>query len=212
VTYTGRVEDLPDLGLFPLDLVLLPGERVPLHLFEPRYRQLFADCTLEERPFVLVLAEPSGGTARVGCAARFETLVRRFEDGRLNVIVRGIEPVEILEETEGRLYFSARVRPLADVATAADPALAEDVLARFRALAGLAGDQAPGLPEDVPLSYAVAGAFELATGPKQRLLESRDEGERLGIVRELLSAADREVRHARMAAQRAATNGRVTTP
>ena len=105
------MEDLPDLGLFPLDLVLLPGERVPLHLFEPRYRQLFADCTLEDRPFVLVLAEPSGGTARVGCTARFETLVRRFEDGRLNVIVRGVEPVEILEETDGRLYFSARVRP-----------------------------------------------------------------------------------------------------
>jgi hypothetical protein len=128
------------------------------------------------------------------------------------VIVRGVEPVQVVEETDGRLYFSARVRRLADVAATADPALAEDVLARFRALAGLAGDAAPGLPEDVPLSYAVAGAFELGTGPKQRLLESRDEGERLEILRELLSAADKDVRHARMAAQRAATNGRVTTP
>jgi ATP-dependent Lon protease len=69
--------DLPDLGLFPLDLVVLPGERVPLHLFEPRYRQLYADCVLEDEPFVIVQAGPTG-TADVGCSARFETLVRRF--------------------------------------------------------------------------------------------------------------------------------------
>jgi Lon protease-like protein len=205
------VDDLLDLGLFPLDLVILPGEKVPLHLFEPRYRQLYADCVLDDRPFVIVQAGPAG-PVDVGCSARFETLVRRFEDGRLNVVVQGLEPVELVEESEGRLYFSARVRALADDAAQAPPELAAKVLSRFRSLAGLPDDAPAPAPGGVPLSYAIAGAFELPSGPKQELLESRDEGRRLAMVDEILSAVDQELQHARLAAERASTNGRVATP
>jgi hypothetical protein len=70
----------------------------------------------------------------------------------------------------------------------------------------------PEAPEGVPLSYAVAGAFELPSGAKQELLETRDEGARLAIVAELLAAVDKEIQHARMAAHRAGTNGKVSTP
>lgn len=205
------MSDPLDLGLFPLDLVLLPGEKAPLHLFEPRYRQLYADCTLEDLPFVVVQAGVTG-TADVGCSARFETLVRRFEDGRLNVVVQGIAPVRLIEETEGHLYFSARVQPLDDDPAAAPPELVADVLARFRDLAGLGDDALPEASEGVAFSYAVAGAFTLPPESKQELLESRDEGERLGIVADLLAAVDKEMQHARMAAERAGTNGRVSTP
>jgi Lon protease-like protein len=203
------VDDLLDLGLFPLELVVLPGEKVPLHLFEPRYRQLYADCVLDDRPFVIVQQGPTG-PADVGCSVIFETLVRRFEDGRLNVIVRGLQPVELVEESEGHLYFSAKVRALADEPGEPSAELAKRVLARFRALAGLPDDAQPAVPEGVPLSYAVAGAFELPAGPKQELLESRDEGRRLAMVAEILSAVDQELAHARVAAERAGTNGRVT--
>lgn len=200
-----------DLGLFPLDLVLLPGERAPLHLFEPRYRQLYADCTLEDRPFVIVRAGPTG-TAEVGCSATFETLVRRFEDGRLHVIVLGIDPVRLIEETEGRLYFSAQVEPLVDDDADPAPELVTDALTRFRALAGLPDDGMPEAPEGTPLSYAIAGAFELPAQPKQELLEARDEGTRLTMVVAMLETVEKEVRHARMAAKRAGTNGKVSTP
>lgn len=205
------MDDLLDLGLFPLDLVILPGETVPLHLFEPRYRQLYADCVLDDSPFVLLQTGPTGA-ADVGCSARFETLVRRFEDGRLNVIVQGVEPVEVVEESEGRLYFSAKVRRLVDEPTEPSPELAAGVLSRFRALAGLPDDAMPPAPEGVPLSYAIAGAFELPTGPKQELLESRDESRRLAMVEEILSAVDQELQRARVAAERASTNGKVATP
>lgn len=205
------VSDSLDLGLFPLDLVLLPGEKTPLHLFEPRYRQLYADCTLEDVPFVVLQAGPAG-TAEVGCSARFETLVRRFDDGRLNVIVQGEAPVRLIEETDGRLYFSARVERLEDDPAPAPPELAADVLTRFRALAGLGPSEMPDVPEGVPLSYAVAGAFDLPSGAKQELLESRDEGARLGMVTELLATVEKEIEHARMAAHRASTNGKVSTP
>jgi Lon protease-like protein len=138
--------------------------------------------------------------------------VRRFEDGRLNVVVQGIAPVRLIEETEGRLYFSARVEPLDDDPAPPPPELVADVLTRFRDLAGLEDDALPEAPEGVALSYAVAGAFTLPPEAKQELLESRDEGERLTMVGDLLAAVDKEMQHARMAAERAGSNGRVSTP
>ncbi len=205
------VGDGRDLGLFPLDLVLLPGETVPLHLFEPRYRQLYADCVLDDRPFVLVRSGPTG-TEDVGCAARFETLVQRFDDGRLDVIVRGVEPVRIVEETEGRLYFSALVEALVDEPGEPPAELVAEVVSRMRDLAGLADAAVPETPEGVPLSYGVAGAFELPAGAKQSLLETRDETSRLRRLVELFDAIAGQLEHAAEAARRAGTNGRVTTP
>ncbi|MGD9694116.1 MAG: LON peptidase substrate-binding domain-containing protein [Thermoleophilia bacterium] len=200
-----------DLGLFPLDLVALPGERIPLHIFEPRYRQLFADCTLDDRPFVIVRSGPTG-TADTGCACVFDGLVRRFEDGRLHVIARGTEPVRVREETEGRLYFSAIVEPLADEPGEAPADLREEVLRRFRAVAAAEGGEERALDPEIPLSYAVAGVFDLPADVKQSLLETRSEERRLVAVRDVLSAAERGAAHAALAAERATTNGRVTTP
>jgi ATP-dependent Lon protease len=206
------VDGSRDLGLFPLDLVLLPGERIPLHLFEPRYRQLFADCVLEARPFVLVRAEGGGGTAAIGCTAVFERLVQRLEDGRLTVVVAGGEPVEIVEETEGHLYFSALCRPVADNPVVVDAAAAEEVATRFRELSRrLTGeDRDPPAQPGVPLSYAVAGAVELPADLTQGLLETRDENERLRTVAEALAAALRSADRAEVAAERASRNGKVS--
>lgn len=202
---------LLDLGLFPLDLVALPGERMPLLLFEPRYRQLYADCVLEDRPFAIVQAGPSG-TVTVGCSLRFTTLVRRFADGRLSVVATGETPVEIVDETEGRLYFSATVRELADADVTPEPGLADEVLGRFRELSGRPEGARPGEEEGVALSYGIAAAIEIPPGPKQELLESRDENERLRMVRALLATADHDAQHARLAAARAKTNGKVSHP
>ncbi len=203
-----------DLGLFPLGLVLLPGERVPLHLFEPRYRQLAADCILEDRPFVLVLAAEDGGVARVGCTARFDTLLRRFVDGRMNVTVVGEAPVEIVEETEGRMYTSARVRPLEDRPAEPSAEDVEEAIALFRSLTeqvtGAARD--PEVPEGIPLSYALAGAVDLGPQPKQELLESRDEAERLVQLRRILRVAQDGIDRSRVAAERAQSNGKVIAP
>ena len=211
--YSPRVPSPRDLGLFPLSLVLLPGERVPLHVFEPRYRALVADCVLEDQDFVLVLAEDEA-VAPVGCTARFETLLRRFVDGRMNVTVAGGRPVEIMEETGGRLYLSALVRELEDRPGSVDPARAEEVISLYRSLteqvAGSPRD--PDVPEGVPLSYALAGSIDLPPGPKQELLETRDEGERLAQVERILRVAQDGVDRTRIASERAPSNGRVVAP
>ena len=200
-----------DLGLFPLDLVLVPGERIPLHIFEPRYRQLYADCVLEDRPFVLVRAE-DGRASQIGCTARFDELLQRSEDGRLSVMVQGVEVVEILEETEGRLYFSALCATLADDAGPVDAALTEETRTLFAQLSKrITGENRTIDPEPgIPLSYAVAGAMEIAVPIKQLLLESRDENARLLRVMRALQMALKAEDRADVAAERAHTNGKVS--
>lgn len=195
-------------GLFPLDLVLLPGEARALHIFEPRYRQLFADCVLGAAPFVVV-REHDGARADVGCAAEFERLVQRAEDGRVVVVVRGLGAARVGEAVGGRLYDAARCIPLVDDPGSPDPARAAAVVDAFRAVA----EAATGAPRDpraeagVPLSYAAAGAVELPGDVLQALLGCRDENERLGMVRDALAATVEGLGEARAAAARASTNG-----
>ncbi|RMF32769.1 MAG: hypothetical protein D6747_08390 [Chlorobiota bacterium] len=76
------------LGLFPLELVLFPGAYVPLHIFEPRYRQLIRECIEQRRPFGINLYDKDN-LQRVGCTAEVQGIVRQYEDGRFDIIVRG---------------------------------------------------------------------------------------------------------------------------
>ncbi|MGA0068706.1 MAG: LON peptidase substrate-binding domain-containing protein [Miltoncostaeaceae bacterium] len=205
--------ELDDLGLFPLGLVLLPGERVPLHLFEPRYRQLMADCVLDDRPFV-ILQDHGEGASPIGCTARFVALGRRFVDGRLNVTVSGGTVVRVLEQTSGRMYLSAWVEEVADEAPDAPEELRDEVRDLFaRLVAEIAGEgNAPPIRDDIPFSYALAGMVEMPAEPKQDLLECRDEEVRLSMVRDILAAALDGADRERIAAARARTNGKVALP
>ena len=200
-----------DLGLFPLDLVLLPGEFSGLHIFEPRYRQLLADSVLDDVPFVLGRPDPESGT-RIACSARFHRLERRHGDGRMDVLVRGEAPVEIAEETDGRLYFSAMARTLDDAPGAPSEARIAAAREAYAAFVSEVVDPEdhPDPPVDVPLSFALASTLDLASEPKQRLLDTRDEDERLTQLTAILRAARESVLRARLAAERAPTNGKVS--
>ena len=203
--------DLTNLGLFPLGLVLLPGEHVPLHIFEPRYRALIADCTLGAQPFVLSFATDDGVT-KIGCTAHPQALVRRFADGRMNLLVEGGERVEIVEQTTGELYITARVRRIMDTDEPANEALAGEATERFARLSAAVAGAAhePDVRDGVPLSYTIAGSFELDPAPKQLLLESRSETERLTLIRSLLDTALAGLDRQEVAAERAHSNGKVT--
>ena len=90
-----------EIGLFPLAAVLVPGELMPLHIFEERYRRLIADCEQHGQEFALLYADDDG-TREVGCTAELVEVAERFDDGRLNVVVRGGEVVNVVELTRGR--------------------------------------------------------------------------------------------------------------
>jgi hypothetical protein len=132
----------------------------------------------------------------------------------MNVTVVGERVVRVLEETSGRLYLSAWVEDVLDDSSTApddDQAEARELFARL--VAEIAGSSTPPpIREDIPLSYAIAGMIEMPAEPKQDMLDCRDEEERLGMVRAILSAALEGADRERIAAARARTNGKVALP
>lgn len=170
------------MGLFPLALVLLPGEAIPLHVFEERYKELFADLAADEE-FGVIRAD-QGRLHEFGCGARLVEVTERFEDGRLNVLVRGSRRFRLLELKEPAdlelSYLRGIVEFIDDTTSDAPPDLVVGVLNTFRTLLKMLGAEEPPLLEEaVPLSYRVGAAFDFGASTKQQLLESLSERRRL---------------------------------
>ncbi len=190
------------LPLFPLPLVLFPGATLPLHVFEPRYRALLADCERGDGRFGIV---PSAGSeppraGAVGCVAELRDVVT-LPDGRSNILVEGAERFAVARLVPSdAAYLVAEVRPWADEPEpdahhelrALDAGTREAFQRVARAARAIAddGDPIPDLPSDpAALSFAIAAAVELELGTRQRLLASRSAVGRLREVHELLARA-----------------------
>ena len=203
---------MDEIGLFPLGLVLLPGERIPLHIFEPRYRELIGECLDDQREFGLILADEDG-TREVGTRAAVIEVVERFDDGRLNIVVEGRERFRLLEETAGRAFMTAQVSPLTDEGGLPTAAEIDRCLAAYRRVAA-AAEAEPDEPDTdaEPLSYWLAARVDFGPEVKQELLELRSERERVVKLAGLLDRAREAIAWAKTAHERAATNGRVEPP
>ena len=160
-----------ELGLFPLGVVLLPGEQIPLHVFEPRYRELIGECLDGGAEFGLLLADEAG-VRSVGTRARVVEVLERFDDGRLNVVVEGGERFRVLEMTEGRSFHTAQVEEVADVEDPPAPAAEEQALDLFRKLRDEVGVD---LDDPAPGAYGIAGLLDFDVQAKQELLELTSE-------------------------------------
>jgi Lon protease-like protein len=198
---------MEELGLFPLGIVLLPGERVPLHIFEPRYRELVGECLEEERAFGLVFADEDG-VRELGTRAHVDEVLERFDDGRLNIVVRGGERFRVEKLTQGRSFMTALVGPVDDDGVQPSQETVARAAASFRALATAAEADASDLDEtDEQLSFRLAGQVELAAEAKQELLELRSEQRRLELVAELLDTVRAVLIATRELGERAKKNG-----
>jgi len=198
---------MDEIGLFPLGIVLLPTERVPLHIFEPRYCELIGECLEEEIEFGLVYADEDG-VREVGTLARVSDVLERFDDGRLNVVVEGGLRFRVERVTRGRSFMTAVVETLEDDSSGTEEETAGRAAGAFRALAALAGAEPEPPDESSPqLSYELAAQVELAAEAKQDLLESRSEQERLEFVAELLDLARQALIATRELGERAKRNG-----
>jgi Lon protease-like protein len=200
---------MPELGLFPLQIVLLPTEQIPLHIFEDRYQELIGECLENDGEFGLVYADEDG-LREIGTRAAITDVLDRFDDGRLNIVVEGRERFRLLQLTSGRSFQTGLVDAFDEEP---DPASEEDTaraLQLFRQLVELTGAEVEAPAEDAPLlSFELAGRFEFAPELKQRLLQLTSERERMTLLGELLAAAAAAVERERDVAQRAASNGRV---
>src|SRR5437879_4299928 len=124
---------MTEIGLFPLALVLLPTERVPLHIFEPRYKELIGECLAENREFGLVL-EDGNGRREVGTCASVIEVLQVFDDGRMNVVVEGKDRFRLLELTDGRVFLTGDVEPIDDDLDPPADADVERAVGAFRKL------------------------------------------------------------------------------
>jgi Lon protease-like protein len=195
-----------ELGLFPLGIVLLPTEQVPLHIFEPRYRELIGECIEQGREFGLLYADEAG-IRELGTRASVAAVLERFDDGRLNIVVTGGERFVVERLTEGRSFMTAEVDDVVDDSGEADAEIRATAAGAFRALAALAGADTEVDEEAPELSFTLAAQVELPAEAKQRLLESRSEQERLEQVAVLLDDARKTLIATRELSEKAKRNG-----
>jgi Lon protease-like protein len=199
------IESFP---LFPLGLVLLPGELVPLHIFEERYKLMIGECLEEESEFGIIWLSDDG-LKDVGCSARITRVLERFDDGRLNILVEGTTPFRLTRKIEDLPYPAGDVEPLDDDGEA-DPDALERARSRY---ADLVEEVSEARPEPDALeqldAYGMAATLEVAPAAKQTLLELRSESARLEQLEALFAEALQRIRMAERAAQRASGNGNV---
>ena len=200
---------MTELGLFPLNLVLLPGEQAPLHIFEPRYRELIGECLDSGGDFGLVL-EDEEGMREVGTRCKVVEVIDRFPDGRLNVVVEATERFQLLEVTDGRAYRTAEIETLPDESDTPMEDEVEEVLAAYARVVAAAEAELDDLDLDADsVAYQIAARIDFGTEVKQGLLELRSERERVIKLAPMLNQAAEAVEREREIRTRAAGNGRV---
>jgi Lon protease-like protein len=202
-------ESLESFPLFPLGIVLLPEEVVPLHIFEDRYKLMVAECLEQEREFGIVWLSDSG-LRDIGCTATITELLETMDDGRMNILVRGSQPFRLLKRIEQLPYPAGDIELLEDDGTDPEPASLEDTRERYAQLVERLTESRPDTAQlDGLGAYGIAATIDFAHDAKQSLLESRSEDERLTMLSELIAAAMKRVDYVERAGERAKSNGKI---
>ena len=202
----GPVRDFP---LFPLGIVALPGEIVPLHIFEERFKTMMERCLTDEREFGIVWLSDDG-LREIGCACEITEVVDRAEDGKLDLLTRGTRPFQLLEREDHLPYPAGVVEFLADREEAVDGSLAELARETYAELVERATDNRPEPADLARMSaYTMAGTVDFGLDAKQGLLDMRSENARLRLVTRLFRAAMKRMEFVSHAQTRARSNGKV---
>jgi Lon protease-like protein len=192
--------------LFPLGLVLIPHELVPLHIFEERYKLMIGECLEGGSEFGIVWLSDDG-LKEIGCSARVSKVLERFEDGRMNILVEGTTPFRPLRRIDDLPYPAGDVEALADE-EAGTPDLVDAVRGRYADLVAEVTDDRPEAESLGRLdAYGMAATLDVTPETKQALLELRSERDRLERLETLFAEALQRIRHAERAAERARGNG-----
>ena len=180
-----------------------------MHVFEERYKQMVNECLDESSEFGMILADESG-TRKVGCTAKIVELVRRYDDGRMVILVEGSRRFRLNNIMTGKPYYVGEIEYLEDGPEEDVSALAEECVALLERVVEAATEGSVGIEIEPPyrnLSFAIAGRIEFDLETRQSILELPTERQRLTKVKELLAeAAERLVRE-KAAREKAETNG-----
>jgi len=201
-------------ALFPLGIVALPTESVPLHIFEDRYRRMIEQCLQAdegsiEREFGIVWLSDEE-LKSVGCACEIERVLERMEDGRLNILARGTRPFRLLERQDDLPFPAGVVEFLDELDEELDTDARQTAHELYSELVEQATDRKLSAQElDGLHAYGMAATVEFEPEGKQALLELRSENDRLRLLAPLLRAAIERVEHLERAQARARSNGKV---
>ena len=195
------------LPLFPLDVVLFPGTPMPLHIFEPRYREMIGECLSEKTAFGIVRAQEDG-VAEIGCTAEIIAVTKEYEDGRMDIVAEGRSRFEVMELNQERNFLRASVLFFDDEPekpTAEQLAHALKLHSEILGLAGAEQDLSQ-TPESI-VSFHLAGSLPLDLDFKQNLLAMRSEAKRLQSLTTYFEAILPKLRRAIQVRQKAGGNG-----
>lgn len=198
-----------EFPLFLLPTVAIPGELIPLHVFEERYKTMIGECIEAEREFGIVwLSDES--LREVGCAARIERVLERMDDGRMNVLVRGTRPFRVLERQSHLAYPAGVVDFVQDRNEDVDPELQESAHKAYAELVQRATDRVVEEAELAEMTaYAMAATVDFGLDAKQGLLDMRSENARLRLVTRLFRSAMKRLDLVERAQERARSNGKI---
>jgi Lon protease-like protein len=197
------------LPLFALGIVALPGELVPLHIFEARYLAMVENCLACESEFGIVWVTEEECKS-IGCACKVDRVLERKHDGKLNILVRGTRPFRLIERHDEPPYPTGLVEFLHDDHDEDDPETANAARAIYAELLEAATDRVLDVGDLSAMSaYAMAATVDFGSDAKQQLLELRSESARMALLRQLLRAAIKRLELIDYAQERAHSNGKV---
>jgi Lon protease-like protein len=200
------VQDFP---LFPLGMVALPTESVPLHVFEDRFRTMIEECLDGESEFGIVWLSDEE-LKPVGCACEIDEVLERTDDGRFTILVRGTRVFRLLERQDDLPYPAGIVEFLAELEEAPDEEVVREAHELYGELLEQATDRTLSEEELAQMSaYGMAGTVDFGTDAKQELLELRSENARLRLLTLLFRAAIKQMELVERAQLRARSNGKV---
>jgi Lon protease-like protein len=201
----GRLDPL--LALFPLDVVLFPGTPLPLHIFEPRYKEMIGECLEQKKQFGVIRAQETN-LADVGCTAEILAVTKTYDDGRMDIVAEGRDRFELLEVNQERAFLRGAILLVQDEPDRPTEAELSHAIELHRQILALANAQQD-LPEDQDsaLSYHLAGSLPLDLDFKQKLLSLRSEARRIQTVIEYFEGILPSLRHAVVTRRKAGGNG-----
>ena len=195
------------LPLFPLDVVLLPGTPIPLHIFEPRYREMIGECMAQKTAFGIVRAKEDG-IAEIGCTAEILDVTKRYDDGRMDIICEGRRRFEVMGLNEERTFLQAEVTYFDDDPGSDPSDQVNEALRLYLDLIRLLDSDADAPEAGTPqLSFQLAAPMPLDLDFKQALLGMRSERERIAAVVTYYQALLPRMRRAVKARKKAGGNG-----
>jgi len=195
------------LPIFPLELVLFPGAPLPLHIFEDRYKEMIGECVAAKRPFGVVRAMAQA-VAEVGCTADIIEVVKKYEDGQLDIICEGRQRFEVVQLDQELAYLRAEVAFFDDEPEASSPEHTQKAIECYSELMSMVENEAETPePDDPQLSFHLIAPLPVDLDFKQTILASRSEAKRIAMTAEYLTAVLPRMKRAIKAREKAGGNG-----